>query len=721
VLSVHLNVGPIAGGASVVVRGQHFSPHLVEPIVMFGGQPATVTKYGHHFADVIEPPGSPGPVDVRVTSPHGTSAITPADQYTYGYPPSVTGVVPTAGPDAGHNTVTIDGTNFVAVQSVDFGATPGRHVVVDPSGLSLTVQAPRGTANTTVDLVVTTPSGVSTITWADEYTYLDPTTPVVNAVSPDLGPTSGSTVVDISGQGFTGATSVQFGAGAATNVVVNSDTSITATSPPGNGVVDVMVTTPGGTSHPNPPLDQFVYEDAPTITSIVPSRGPAFGGTSVTISGTGLFGATAVTFGGNAAMSYTAVSPTEITAVSPAGSGTVDVLVTNPIGTSTPVTADEFTYILGTAEAWGANSAGQLGNGTTTDDLTPGPVSDLPMVVDMSSGGDDFSNAVTFMGDVYAWGDNTLDELGTGNTTSSSTPVPVVGVGGSGTLGGMVAVASGDASGYALSGTGNVYAWGDNTKGELGNNSTVDSSTPVEVVGPGGSGFLSGIVAVSSRGNAAYALTASGNVYAWGNDAFGELGNGVTGGQSDVPVLVQQVGGGGTLDNVAAVSAGAEDGYAILAGGQVVSWGYNVDGELGNGTSGSTHGSNVPVDVSGLNDAVAVTGGVFHALAVTTSGAVEAWGANNSGELGLPLSTLGSDVPVDVSGVGNVIDVNGGDGFSLALTSSGDLYAWGYNVDGELGLGTQSSTPTTSPTLITAMTAFEAVGAGWTQSLGIEN
>jgi type II secretory pathway pseudopilin PulG len=190
------------------------------------------------------------------------------------------------------------------------------------------------------------------------------------SISPNQGPAAGGTTVTITGNGFTGATSVAFGSVAATSFSVLNNTTITAVSPAGTGSVDVTVTTGAGTS-PTNPFDQFTY--APTVTAIAPTTGGAVGGTTVTITGTGFLGATGVQFGTTAASSYSVVSASSITAVSPAGSsGTVDVTVTTAAGTSTTGSADKFTYgttVSGISPSTGPDSGGQvvslLGSGFT--------------------------------------------------------------------------------------------------------------------------------------------------------------------------------------------------------------------------------------------------------------------------------------------------------------------------------------------------------------------
>nr|WP_314607725.1 putative Ig domain-containing protein [uncultured Janthinobacterium sp.] len=170
--------------------------------------------------------------------------------------------------------------------------------------------------------------------------------PTITGVSPASGPTTGGTSVTITGTGFTGATAVKFGATNATGYTVNSATQITATAPAGSaGTVNVTVTTAGGTSATGA-ANQFTYIPAPTVTSISPTAGPTAGGTSVTITGTGLTGTTAVTFGATAATGFTVNSATQITATAPAGSaGTVNVRVTTTGGTSATSAANQYTYV----------------------------------------------------------------------------------------------------------------------------------------------------------------------------------------------------------------------------------------------------------------------------------------------------------------------------------------------------------------------------------------
>jgi large repetitive protein len=169
--------------------------------------------------------------------------------------------------------------------------------------------------------------------------------PSVSGVSPNAGPVLGGTSVTITGSGFAGAMAVDFGGVAATNFLVNSDTSITAVAPPqAVGTVHIKVTTAVGTSSVVS-ADQFMYVPPPRVTSVSPGSGPTAGGTSVTISGSGFTGATAVTFGGIVAASFTRAGDGSITAKSPAqAAAAVDVRVIAPGGISAIFPADLFFY-----------------------------------------------------------------------------------------------------------------------------------------------------------------------------------------------------------------------------------------------------------------------------------------------------------------------------------------------------------------------------------------
>jgi len=350
--------GSTAGGGSVTLTGTGFTDATD---VSFGGASAGFLVIDDTNITVFSVPAhAAGLVNVVVTTPGGSSAAAAGNQFTYVAPPAVTAVNPTSGPTAGGTTVILTGTGFTGTTDVYFGATAAT-TFFDNSDTQITATSPAGGAGT-VDITVTTVGGTSATSVADQFTYVAP--PTVTSISPTSGPTSGGTMVVITGTGFSSATAVSFGATAATGFTVISPTQITATSPAGTGTVDVRVTTVGGTSAVSA-NDQFTYIPAPTVTSISPTSGPAGGGTTVVITGTNLSGATAVSFGGTAATGYTVNSATQITATSPAGTGTVDVTVTTVGGTSATSAADQFTYIGAPTVTSVSPTSGPTSGGTT--------------------------------------------------------------------------------------------------------------------------------------------------------------------------------------------------------------------------------------------------------------------------------------------------------------------------------------------------------------------
>jgi hypothetical protein len=238
--------------------------------------------------------------------------------------------------------VTITGTNFAGATAVKFATKAAVSFAVESSS-SITAVAPAGTG--TVNVTVTTPAGVSPLRAPDRFTYLP--APVVSKILPNVGAARGGTIVTITGTGFTGASSVSFGAEAASSFAVNSGTSITAVAPPGSpGLVDVRVTTPIATSALST-RDRFKY--IPSVDGIAPNAGSVAGGAVVTITGSGFSttaGATTIKFGTKHATLVQCISSTTCTAVAPAHeAGTVDVIATvNAEASATSPPGDSFTY-----------------------------------------------------------------------------------------------------------------------------------------------------------------------------------------------------------------------------------------------------------------------------------------------------------------------------------------------------------------------------------------
>jgi alpha-tubulin suppressor-like RCC1 family protein len=330
------HVGPLGGGATVTITGAHLGDATA---VHFGSAAATEVHRVSETSVTAEAPAGTGVVDIMVTTPYGTSATNVGDEFTYVESPSITSVSPSLGVLAGGTKVIITGTNMTGVTAVDFGLTAATAFTV-LSGSEVEAIAPAGGG--TVDVTVQSPGGTSPIRTADHFTYVP--APSVSGLSPVKGKPAGGAVVTITGENLGEASSVKFGATAATELVHVLGTTLKATAPSGSGTVDVIVTTPYGTSTAVT-ADQFTYVPPPSISGVSPSAGPVAGSTVVTITGENLGEATAVKFGSTSATHFEQISGTTVKATSPAGSGTVDISVTTPYGTSTAVTADHFTYL----------------------------------------------------------------------------------------------------------------------------------------------------------------------------------------------------------------------------------------------------------------------------------------------------------------------------------------------------------------------------------------
>lgn len=252
VTGVSPNNGSPSGGTSVTITGTNFTDSTgawTASGVTFGGVAATSVVVVNATTITCVSPAGTGTVDVKVTTPGGTSAASGADQFTYNSNLAViSSVNPNLGPSAGGTSVTIDGQFFTGATTVNFGANPATGVTVVNDFL-ITCTAPAGTNNTTVDIEIVTPAGTSTPQVNDEYTYLD--IPVVTSINPTSGTASGGTPVVVTGSGFsTGVTAVEFGGVNAAFTVIN-DTTIDTTSPfyaPGPTLVDINVFNAAGGS-----------------------------------------------------------------------------------------------------------------------------------------------------------------------------------------------------------------------------------------------------------------------------------------------------------------------------------------------------------------------------------------------------------------------------------------------------------------------------------------
>jgi alpha-tubulin suppressor-like RCC1 family protein len=238
----------------------------------------------------------------------------------------------------------------------------------------------------------------------------------------------------------------------------------------------------------------------------------------------------------------------------------------------------------GTVWAWGKNDVGQLGDGTAIHRTTPVQVTGLTGVTAISAG-QDHTVALKSDGTVWAWGGNDVGQLGDGTVTNRPVPVQVSG------LTGVSAISSGEAHSLALLNNGTVKAWGANFFGELGDGSTTHRYTPVSVIG------LTNVAAVSAGGYFSVGLKNDGTVWAWGSGIDGQTGDGTINIPRSTPVQVKGPGGIGYIDGVSAISSSQDHTLAPRINGTVWGWGYNGFGQLGDGTTTTRL---TPVPATGL-------------------------------------------------------------------------------------------------------------------------
>ncbi len=312
----------------------------------------------------------------------------------------------------------------------------------------------------------------------------------------------------------------------------------------------------------------------------------------------------------------------------------------------------------GEVQCWGQNSSGQLGDGTTNSSSSPVTVPGLQQV-QMVSAGLRHTCALTANGGVKCWGDNSKGQLGDESTTSSSSPVDVAGL-----ASGVRAVSAGVFHTCALMNDNTVQCWGDNAYGQLGDGSTTASSHPVSVTG------LSGVREIDTHlAYHACALTDAGVIKCWGANRFGQLGDGATENRKS-PVDVT-----GLPAAVQAVATGANHACALTAEGDVMCWGSNYFGQGGKNPGWA------PVQVQGLETGVqSIDIDWDHACAIVAGG-VKCWGNNGAGQLGDGTRTSRSK-PTDVTGLtAGVSSISIGLRFTCALTDAGEVKCWGMNAD----------------------------------------
>jgi hypothetical protein len=559
--------GPAAGGNTLAILGTNLNSATS---VSFGSTSTTdftVISSGEILVTV--PSLSAGTYDVTVTTAYGTSSTSSADQFTAVSAPTVSSLGTTSGPTGGGTSVTITGTGFTNAWQVLFGGQPAAFTI--NSSTSITATAPASSSAGAVDVVVMADGGASATSSADQFTF-NATAPTVSALSASQGPTIGGTQVILTGSSFNGATAVTFGSTAATSFTVDSPTQITATAPAGTaGSVHVSVTTPFGTSSTSS-ADLFTFANAapPLVSAIGTTTGAMAGGTSVTLTGTGLGSATQVYFGGVPATSFTINSSTSITAVAPPqAAGTVDVTVQTPYGTSPAYTLARFTYLAATPSITSLSATSGTSAGGVTVTISGSDLTGTRQVLFGTIPADFVVNddsSITATSPVQAagtidvpvvtpWGTSATGTQ-THFTVSAAPGVPTV------TALSSSSGATGGGNTITLTGTNFTDATSVAFGGLTATSYTVNSSTSITAVVPRGAAGTVNVTVTNASGTAA---SASANQYTFSTatpavSALSAASGPTTGG--DIVTIT-----GTNLDGATAVSFGgtAATSFAVLS------------------------------------------------------------------------------------------------------------------------------------------------------------
>jgi alpha-tubulin suppressor-like RCC1 family protein len=345
----------------------------------------------------------------------------------------------------------------------------------------------------------------------------------------------------------------------------------------------------------------------------------------------------------------------------------------------------------GEGYCWGLNSDGQLGDGTNITRLTPAKIAAPANIRLVTVSAKAFHGCgLDEVGQAWCWGNNADGRLGNNSSINSNTPVEVAG-GRS-----FISISAGVTHTCAIEYGGAAWCWGKNDHGQLGEGSGQSSAVPTRV--SSGQSFRS----VEAGDWHTCGLSTSGVVYCWGGNDFGQIGDG-TQTQRATPVQTS------TAQIFASLTAGGKHNCAITSGGGLFCWGRGGSGQLGRGTFDHSF---VPVQITGVSGVASVRGGNHHTCAVTASGGSWCWGLNSHGQVGSgsksPANVL---VPTAVAGLpGTAREMAAGVDHSCSLLVGGQIWCWGQNKSGQLGDGTTTSRLT--PVAVAGGITFGAISAG---------
>jgi len=349
----------------------------------------------------------------------------------------------------------------------------------------------------------------------------------------------------------------------------------------------------------------------------------------------------------------------------------------------------------GTLWAWGANYAGQLGDETWEDKITPiqiGTETNWTLV----AAGASHTAALKSDGTLWAWGGNWAGQLGDGTLDHKSTPVRV------GTETNWDQVAAGWGHTLAIKKDGTLWAWGYNRYGQLGDGTWEDKITPIQI---GTDIDWSQVVAGNFH---SLGIKSDGTLWAWGKNDAGQLGNG-TWEDKITPVRI------GTETNWIQVAAGNQHSKGIKSDGSLWTWGVNWGPQFDDGSAGRISS---PMRVGAEINWKQVAAGPNHTIGIKKDGTLWAWGDNNSGQLG-DGTTVGKNAPVQIGTEANWMQVAAGDHHTIAFKSDGKLLTWGYNMQGQLGNGVKAIK--TTPIQIGSETNWAKVATRYSHTIALKN
>jgi len=351
------------------------------------------------------------------------------------------------------------------------------------------------------------------------------------------------------------------------------------------------------------------------------------------------------------------------------------------VGRSTDYIKSDFTLALkndGTVWAWGWNGNGELGDGTTTNRSIPTQVN-INDVKGIATGTNNVF-ALKNDGTVWAWGWNGNGQLGDGTTTLRLIPTQI-------DITNVKEIVCGIRHTVALKNDGTVWAWGSNQYGQLGDETTTNRLAPTEI-------NITNVKKIVAGYFYTMALKNDGTLWAWGQGKDGQLGNGTLSNKSmptevDITNVKDIVTGGYYSGGNAPIDGNHS--FAIKNDGTVWAWGNNHYGQLGDGTTTNRF---TPVQVN-ITNVKEISVGAWSIIALKNDGTVWAWGQNAGGLLG-DGTTTDRHTPVQTIGLNEVKSVEAGQRHMVALKNNGTVWAWGHNYYGQLGDGTTISrnTPT---------------------------